>query len=288
MILRWRSSNAQVEETDPPVPPPVVDVRTLLIGVGSQKSGTTWLSRVLGRHPSVHKRKKEVHYWDVIRYPYSRWDSMAGWQPDGSCAKGEFFGQNPYDHGKYYDFLTERRYDRPVCMDFSPSYALCRTSTFREMMALHDDVKFVFLMRDPVQRLWSGIRHRMSGVLRVSPDFDGLERAFLSACENPHDPDLLRSRYDLTIAALEEAGANVHYEFFESLFEPQAMERLFTFLGLEAPAEVAYEKKANEGVVQTSTLSDKARQIARETLAPCYDDVFRRFSDAVPSKWREA
>ena len=287
MIFRGRSP-AREDKAEKPVPPALVDVRALVIGVGAQKSGTTWLARVLGEHPQVHKRKKEVHYWDVIRYPYKRWDTMAGWQPDGSCVRPQVFGQHPFDHGNYYKFITERRHDRPVCMDFSPSYALCQAPTFREMMALHDDVRFVFLMRDPVQRLWSGIRHRTRAILRASPDFDNLERMFLDACDNPHDPDLLRSRYDLTIASLEKAGANVHYEFFEHLFNPKAMERLFTFLGLEVPSEVAYEKRANEGPAHTWTLSDKAKRLAREALAPCYDDVFRRFFGDVPEKWQRA
>lgn len=278
----------QKGKADKPVPPALVDVRGLVIGVGSQKSGTTWLARVLGDHPQVHKRKKEVHYWDVIRYPYKRWDTMAGWQPDGTCVRGELFGQHPFDHANYYKFITECRHDRPVCMDFSPSYALCQASTFREMMALHDDVRFVFLMRDPVQRLWSGIRHRMRAILGTSPDFNNLERMFLNACDNPHDPDLLRSRYDLTIASLEQAGAKAHYAFFEDLFNPQAMERLFAFLELEVPSEIAYEKRANEGVAHSVTLSDKARRVARDVLAPCYDDIFRRFSGDVPEKWQRA
>ncbi len=52
-----------------------VPVEGLIIGIGAQKSGITWLVPVLADHPQVHARKKEVHYWDVIRYPYVAWDS---------------------------------------------------------------------------------------------------------------------------------------------------------------------------------------------------------------------
>ena len=44
---------------------PALKGKTLVIGIGAQKAGTTWLYRYLRTHPQVGMSPiKELHYWD--------------------------------------------------------------------------------------------------------------------------------------------------------------------------------------------------------------------------------
>ncbi len=45
--------------------------RTLVFGIGAQKSGKTWLSAYLRDHPDVHlPPRKELHFWNGVRPPH--------------------------------------------------------------------------------------------------------------------------------------------------------------------------------------------------------------------------
>lgn len=262
---------------------PSVPLKRVVIGLGAQKSATSWLASALALHEDIHIHRKEVHYWDVIRYPYTRWDGVhrivtaARKEPD--CP----FGEDPLDHSRYIHSLEFGRTKQQIVGDFTPAYALCKPSTFAEMKRIHDDVRFVFLMRDPVDRLWSGIRHRLRRVLERKSDFD-VERLFLEACNNPCDPDLLRSRYDLTLEALGKAGCKTCFLFYETLFTEGSMRALSEFIGVDHfPAD--FDQRKNVGAGKGIVLSAAARNRARETLGKTYEYLEDRFGELVPSTW---
>jgi hypothetical protein len=285
------------------------DVRTVVIGVGAQKSGTTWLAAQLARHVNVHMREKEVHYWDVVRSPYIRWDKMA-WQGGGGTSptprikklarsfmrkpkdRGEeLFGADPVSHVDYANFLSSGRTGQAVVSEVTPAYSLCSASTFAEMIEIHPDVRFVFLMRDPVDRLWSGVKQRFrplltedSKLVREGRHAAALEKAFLRACDDVYDPDYRRSRYDETITALEMAGANAIFMFYETLFTKKSINRLGAFLGLDG-LEARFDQRVYGGLAGEVELSAIARRTARESLAGTYDYVRSRFGAEVPEQW---
>ena len=243
----------------------VVPLEQVVIGVGAQKSGTTWLAKVLERHPEIYLRGKEAHYWDVVRYPFTGWDTFTNAMGAPDRARTPF-GRSPMDHSGYLPFLEFGRSEKRVVADITPAYALCTAETFREMRDVHDNVKFVFLMRDPVERLWSGIRHTLRAVLE-------------------RDPDLGRSRYDRTLASMEAAGCNLHVAFYEHLFSDAALASLADFLEVDG-LEGDYDRVEYAGARHKATLGADLRARAREALAETYDYVFDRFGDAVPDQWR--
>ncbi len=250
---------------------PLAGVRGLVFGIGAQKAGTTWLAQVLAAHPAVHMPRKELHYWDVIRYPYTGWDQMGG-----------AMATDPLDHGAYLAALTEGRGRAELVAEMTPSYALCTAATFAEMAALHPDVRFVLVMRDPVGRLVAGLRHKMR-LAGLAPRAEVLARLMDEALDNPADPDFLRSRYDLTLARLDKAGARVLPMFYETLFTPAAMARLGPFLGL-ADVQADFARRVNPGAAPLPV--DPARlAAARRVLSPAYDDAARRFGSDLPEGW---
>ena len=194
------------------------------------------------------------------------------------------FGAHIFDHSQYVPSLSFGRTSQRFIAETSPSYALLRAPTFADMARVHSNVKFIFLMRDPVERLWSSVKHRVRLTLNRDPNFDGLERLFLEACDNPHDPDLLRSRYDETLRGLDASGAQTCTMFYETLFTPESLQAVADFVGVDRlPGRFGSVK--NAGAVTKITLSDDARQVARAALSNTYEYVFDRFGDAVPGNW---
>lgn len=253
-------------------PPPEVDLDRVVIGLGAQKSGTTWLAAALSKNKGVYMRRKEVHYWDSVRAPYIKWDHVAGLMAASGADPASPFGRTPFDHGRYLPYLDAGRRDQRIVAEITPAYALCTQATFADMKAVHEDVRFVFLMRDPVSRLWSGLRHKMRAAVRSAGTADWLERMFLEACDNPHDPDFRRSRYDETLRALDGAGCNVWIGFYETLFSEDTLADLSGFLGLPR-LEGEFGKRVNPGAGAELRLGDAARDYGRKALGETYDYV---------------
>jgi hypothetical protein len=107
------------------------------VGVGSQKSGTTWWYSLLAAHPRVHEppgRRKELHYFDRF------WDEPFG----------------PAEARGYQSFFP-----RPVggmAGEWTPRYMVdfWTPGLLREAAP---DAKLLVILRDPFERFCSGVTH---------------------------------------------------------------------------------------------------------------------------------
>ncbi|MEM9755029.1 MAG: sulfotransferase [Pseudomonadota bacterium] len=269
------------------------EARTLVIGIGAQKAGTTWLARYLELHPDVHARRMDVNYWSTVRAPYLNVTlPFFGVKPverykprEKRVARlEELFADDPYDHSHYLSYLTVGLGDAPLTLDVSPSYALCGSATFAEMRACHPDVRFVFILRDPIDRLWSGIRYRLRDVLYADPEYAHLGDAFADALDDPYNIDLRYSMYDETLAALTAAGCTPLCLFYETLFTPEAVARLEAHIGIRDFAP-DFGHRMHVGAGESRDLPGELRARARDVLAPTYDAVRAQFGREVPSEW---
>ena len=159
--------------------------------------------------------------------------------------------------------------------------------TFAEMDAL-GDARFAFVMRDPVDRLWSGTRHRLDAQLaagEVTPR--ALIARFAASVEADDDRDVARCDYRRTIAALESSvdPRRVLYLFHETLFDQATCDRQTSFVGVDR-RRAHPGRQVNRGprVVRPDAAM---RTRARERLAPIYDFVRERFKAAVPTTWMQ-
>jgi hypothetical protein len=100
--------------------------------VGAQRCGTTLLHTILRQHPDVYvpSRRKEVHYFDRFYERGSEW---------------------------YAGFFEE---ERPAVGEVTPDY-LFEPQVPARIKALLPPCRIVVLLRDPVERAWSGYRHRL-------------------------------------------------------------------------------------------------------------------------------
>ena len=284
----------------------------LLFGLGAQKAGTTWLQSQIERHPGTFfARPKELHYWDAVRAPFlelyiHRTEARlhlpgpgAGlrarlshiWNPDArrlreaAARYRSIYHRQPYDHRPYLDYVGAGRSNVRLVGDITPSYALLGRETFAEMLDCHPNVRFVFIMRDPVERLWSGIMQRYQGALPQAE----FERAFREACQSPLHPDRLRSDYPRTLTELEAAvpPACIHYCFFETLFDKTngaaVRQGLAAFVGLpDARLDADERIHSRAGKAE---MSAAARELGRKMLHDVYDAIRSRFGADVPSSW---
>jgi hypothetical protein len=273
--------------------------RTLFFGIGAQKAATTWLDHYLRGHPEIClPLHKELHYWTTLRLPSaSNWSVRVerevrrieergrlrrllrsprrravdrAWVLSHAMLRAPTPG-----HCAYADVLFQAWRGQPVVGEITPAYALLSAATFAEMAGLGRDVRFVFVMRDPVARLISAVR--MSARRRHAWLGDALRAKMLK-----------RSRYDLTIRQLEAAvpREQIAYFFYESLFRQAEMDRLCDFLGV-AHRPAMFDRKVHADPGTAVRLDREVEARAMEALVPAYDFVRKRFGELVPATWRK-
>ena len=295
------------------------EVDCLAYFIGAQKAGSSWLKKQLRGHSDVHfGTHKEVHYWDVIRAPHRREKvdraRRRARHRSLSLAIGVLSGRSPAEawrrftaaplhaaiyegphagreaHLAYARLLLHGWRGEAAVVDSTPAYGVLDAETFREMAALHPNSRFVFVMREPVARLWSGVRHRLRHDLargRLAPE-DVLD-IFERTLDLPESLDFRRSDYRRTIEALEAAvpAERVLYLFYENLFTPEAMGRLATFLGIR-PIRADFGRRVNAGRTLPVRLEGALLARARVRFLPVYEYVAARFGDELPTAWRAA
>lgn len=162
----------------------------IVFGVGATKAGTSWLWECLASHPEVQPRAvKELHYFETDA-PEDQARQLAGFEKvrsrlvergaaphrvsdlDALC--GVLSGDRSGDR-LYRDFVATDG----VALDVTPAYGLLPVPVLRRMVARFPAARFIYLVRDPVERLWSHIRMEVTRRNKPGADFDARTRAML-------------------------------------------------------------------------------------------------------------
>jgi sulfotransferase family protein len=178
------------------------------VGVGAQRAGTTWWYRLLCDHPRIQRvAGKETHFFD--RY-----------------FEGEFADE---DVAAYH-----RLFPRPkgsLTGEWSPKY-LHDFWTPALLRKAAPDARILVLLRDPMQRLQSGLRHELAIVNRAVRR--GRRRYFGAMDANE---SLARSLYSRQLETLfEEFDRNqvLVLQFERCVQDPAAeLRRTYDFLGAD-------------------------------------------------------
>jgi hypothetical protein len=158
----------------------------IVYGVGATKAGTSWLYRYLHDHPDCQmKAVKELHYFDTFdaetrdgqlqeflnargRFAQVRLQAekeLKGWKvrnmdrriADMDSLIRVIGGVREGDE-KYIAYLTHNVDDNKLTGDITPAYSSLDETTLRRMVRAAPQAKFLFLVRDPLDRLWSHVR----------------------------------------------------------------------------------------------------------------------------------
>ncbi len=108
------------------------------LGIGAEKSGTTWLFEMLNRHPNVYMpAEKELYYfnryyWHRPNIKNYRFDKPDSW---------------------YLSFFDEARAEN-VKGEVCPAY-ICDDQAAAKIFSFNSNIKLIAVLRDPVERAFS-------------------------------------------------------------------------------------------------------------------------------------
>lgn len=287
-------------------PDPAGDA-TIAFCVGATKGGTTWLYQYLSNHPDCHIRSiKELHYFNAIdrgtlqREIRKHEDRRAVLQKQLAASRGaeserrssQLMDRTEWldvlakgeDPDAYVAYLNGGRGMEAVVGDFTPAYGLLSEKRLRSMTTLARRVRFIFLLRDPVDRLWSHVRMMAarrdpSGRATAERTARILERTLRGAEEQI----AMRSDYVAIMTRLKAAvGPRLLVAFSDDLFEGDGARRICDHLGI-GEARSDHIAVSNEG--QHLDMTAEQRHQARAWLGSQYDFV-RAEMGSLPASWQ--
>jgi hypothetical protein len=270
----------------------VLKGRTYFLGVGAQKAGTTWLSYYLREHPDVYFSPiKEMHFWgnrtgddkwpgSMFRKKLAEREEATGENPDVPAKLAIALRDRLRmggDVNGYRRYFRRRVKHQSVFGEITPAYCRLKREELAFIREQFPKTKVIFLLRNPADRMWSQLR--FSENFETLEELEGkVERAFQKA--------VYKERFDYvtTIRNLraEFPADHVHFEFYERLFTPEAIEGICNFLEIK-PFVAQFEKTRNVSI--KVPLSPELRQSIVERLKPQYTFCRDAFSGDLPANW---
>ncbi|MEL7149671.1 MAG: sulfotransferase [Pseudomonadota bacterium] len=265
----------------------------VLLCVGATKAGTSWIHSQLSRHPECHFRAlKELHYFSALERNAVRReiDKHATWQEDllarvAKSASGptpdqarrlkdraawlDVLDRSEDSVQDYLNYLRDGAGDAKVVGEMTPAYALLPEERLSTMARMASDVRFLFILRDPVERLWSHVR-MIAG--RRDPNGEVTEKrcaAILDRTIGGSETEIVkRSDYAGALARLKSAvsPARLLIEVFEEMVSGEGLARICAFLGIKRVAPDPAPVYAG----RTLEMTRAQRKLATHWLTPQY------------------
>ncbi len=278
-------------------------IEHLLLCVGAQKSGTTWLHAQLKGHPQVgFSAVKEIHYFNTIhkgslllaRRKVSRLEKII---KNNRIGLERYFANlsagKPVNTGlqQLLSAVDDRWYisqfsknKHKYSADFTPEYALLPDSGFENIKRVSKSRKIIFIMRDPMDRAKSAMRYFF-------------ETQGKSISDIPHEQilNLAKSNliiqmscYDLTIKQLDKhfATEDVLYLFYETVMQNKqaAINQITDFLGIKPIQNTEEQLERRVNVTARYDFPDETNKILKSNLEQTYQFLSERFP-SLPAEW---
>ncbi|KHD06382.2 hypothetical protein PN36_04370 [Candidatus Thiomargarita nelsonii] len=166
------------------------DIIPDFLGIGANRSGSTWLWRNLKEHPDIWMPpKKEIHYFDRSRiYPSPSHlaskhflSRLLGREAHNVAYRKKFLHDlissgyhykwkgirwtlryylGTYDDDWYLSLFREGM--GKVKGEITPSYSILDYKDVEQIKCLMPNLKIIFIIRNPIDRAWSQIRYASS------------------------------------------------------------------------------------------------------------------------------
>lgn len=153
--------------------------------IGAIKAGTTWLYRMLAQHPDVWlPPMKEIHYFNRLqkdearprknrptRLDRERFDAAlkaiqatlkrkaGAWEKIERIHALSLIGASELTD-EWYGRIFGMAPKGSLCGEVTPNYALLPDELIRHMLSLQRDIRIIYILRDPIDRVWSHLRMR--------------------------------------------------------------------------------------------------------------------------------
>lgn len=279
-----------------------LDGKTFLVGVGAAKCATSWIWHHLRTLPGVTVSPiKELHFFS------SKFDGLSLADMDSLAVKrlgaylehleqpADHLRESPqfqahvdraqmiFDDNAYFaHFARLCRPETQVLCEITPGYSVIGLNGFDYMKSFFATqevrLKLLYVMRDPVARFWSQLRH----MEQVNPDSGATDR-WQEALEAPRL--IMRGDYEGTVSDLDMIFSNedVLYLFYEDLFSAASLRQLCNFIGLD-PGLADFETRHNKTELEKALTGD-VREVIHAKLGRQYAFCRDRFGAAIPDDW---
>lgn len=281
-------------------------MNVVFLCVGAAKAGTSWLHGQLAAHPECHFRTiKELHYFDgldegtmsrnlqrirarqVALLERTEGGLNATAEQAARIADGgdwlDVLERGQEDIGAYLDYLRKGAASGQVVGETTPAYALLSADRLGRMSRMAPDVRILYLLRDPVERLWSHVR-----MIAGRRDVDGVVSArrcdgILARTISGDETQIVRrSDYEGALKRLLAAvpGGKLMIGVFEDVVQGNGFARVCDFLGIGQAEPSPIPVHAGQALAMTP---DQRRRAAH-WLAPQYDAAHRALG-RMPEAW---
>ena len=218
------------------------------LGIGTHKSGTSWLARVLRKHDATYlPPEKELHYFDrkgrdslIKRIQKKKWrrDVRRALHKWNSWYSIYFLGRRSHDWYKSLFYLAK---EEQLVGEITPSYLQLEMQWIQEIHSLNPNLKLFAILRNPIDRAWAHFRFQAAKKGTENPteaemiDFMTSGRCFERGLYSQQLGNWLNvfPREQIKVLFYDELKANPN----------EVAQDLFRFLGIDdAPPETLPEK----------------------------------------------
>lgn len=273
--------------------------KTFILGVGAQRTGSTWLYSQIRKNPQINMGFcKEYHVFDALFTSYfPKYRGLMGGErpPHGERLrkmkkelKRLSFIHNPERYFDYFDRLYDQNNRTEAVGDMTPSYSMLDAEAYQ---FIHDGLekrgfqtKVIFIMRDPVERIWSMI-HQAAKIRKALKSTQPLhERQFDLSHFTTHGASK-RTRYNRTITELEKVFSqqDLFYGFYESLFSAKSYAKLSDYLNIQLKTP-DFDTKRNTSLMKAPIRENLAADVAHH-YSDTYNFVLQRFGEPMRELW---
>jgi hypothetical protein len=266
----------------------------LIVGIGAQRAGSSWLHDYLSKHPQVAASPiKELHFFDAEYRPdlfprgHNRFARRlrkiqrrpkAGERVRWTTLRTEMAS----DPDQYFELFATIIGDKQFACEVTPSYAILGIDALKKMrsflVAAGLKLRIVYVLRDPIDRHRSFTQHyhRRSGRTLDFVSLLGQDKA------------VMNGRYDQTLPAVEAAfePEELCVAFYEHIFaDPDRhLRQLTDKIGIDYVPPSGERVNGSRKVASVSEIEFAA---AMEKFAPAYDYVNSVFGAGKPASWRD-
>ena len=258
----------------------MVSNKTFILGVGAQKAGTSWLHQYIQNSPNANLGQlKEYQFWsmavekrnskriELLKKPHLDFDNddLLRWL---MLTRRSFYEI-------YFNSIINSGYE--ITGDISPQYAFLSSTDFeyikKRMETYGFHVKVIYLIRDPVERIWSNIRMEKNLYSSIDKKISDSNAVKLSYKKDRWKFDSL---YESRIPRLRSAfnKEDLYIGIYEELFTEDSMKSLSEFIGVTYDPKFLRKKiNASEKKEEIDLdVVNEVREYYKETYKFCFQN----------------
>ena len=259
--------------------------KTFLLGLGTQKAGTSWLHDFLQGIEGVNMGfTKEYHIFDRIEFEehlmeqeFKKLKTITTKEQiitSSNFLKRLSFMGNLNNYYEYFGgLLKEKR--TFLTGDITPTYSLLSEMTLssikKNFQKRNIKVKVIFLMRDPVERIWSAARMtKREGIA---------DKKLIEVYQGKYVEML--TRYEKIIPKIRSifSDNDIYLNFYENLFNKNTIDEVTSFLSLPKQ-NPNFQKFVNKSDYEEIAESD--RKIVEDYYSDTYSFMQDNFRNILP------